>query len=104
MSRMQIGYKNKDPGTETDGIKIAVYTADCFEKEYERLIAKKYYNRNWTPLALELRAISIDEALKIFQDKRLELIQLQRNNKWIYKSQDETYPDLQEDLRRYWPA
>ena len=101
---MKIGYKHKDPGAEKDGIQIARLTAEFLEKEYSRVVDKKYYNRNWTPLALELRLATLDEIIRILSDKRLELQQLRRANSWIYKSQDETYPQLHEDLRRFYLA
>ena len=101
---MQIGYKNKDPGTEKDGKQIARLAAEFLEKEFNRVIERKYYNRIWTPLALELRLATLDEIIKIFSDKRLEFQQIRRANSWKYKSQDVTYPNLQEDLRRFYPS
>lgn len=97
-------YKNADPGAEKDAVQIAERTAALFEQEIDRVIDKTYANRNWSVISLELRHIAIDEIRKIFSDKMLELIQLERNSEYRYKAQDELYPNLKEDLRKFYPS
>ena len=97
-------YKNPDPGAEKDAVQIAERTHEYFEKEITRIIKNTYANRNWTPISLELRHVAIDEIRRIFSDKMLELIQLERSSEWRYKPQDETYPDLKQDLKNFYPG
>ena len=97
-------YTNKDPGAEKDAIQIAELTAAWFEKEIARVIKATYANRDWSPISMELRHAAIDEIRKIFSDKLLELKQTRRDNDWRYKAQDETYPNLKEDLKKMYPG
>lgn len=97
-------YKNPDPGAEKDAVDIANRAATLFEKDIDRLIKNDYYNRPWTPLSMELRHAAIDEIIRIFSDKMLKLRQLQRDNEWSYKPQSQTYPNLKEDLRKFYPG
>lgn len=93
-------YKNSDPGVEIDAQNTATKTAAYFEQEIKRLIDNKYYHKNWTVLSTELRLATIEELLRIFNVKLVEMRQLQRANDWKYRSQDETYPNLKEDLKK----
>ena len=97
-------YKNPDPGGEKDAVDIADRTAGYFEKEIARVIKSTYYNRHWTPISLELRHAAIDEIIRLFSDKMLVLRQLQRDNEWRYKPQYQTYPQLKEDLKKFFPS
>jgi hypothetical protein len=94
-------YKNKDPGAEKDAIQIANQTVAYFEKEIARVIQKTYSGRHWAVISLELRHAALDEIKNIFSDKMLELKQTRRDNEWRYKAQDETYPELKEDLKEW---
>lgn len=97
-------YKIKDPGAEKDAIQIAELTAAWFEKEMARVIKATYANKYWSPISMELRHASIDEIRKIFSDKMLVLRRLQKDNEWRYKPQYQTYPQLKEDLRKFYPG
>jgi hypothetical protein len=94
-------YKNKDPGAERDAIQIANLTAAWFEEEIKRLIDSKYYHKSWTVLSTELRLVAIEEILRIFNVKLVEIRHIQRSNNWKYKAQDDTYPELKEDLKKW---
>lgn len=97
-------YKNPDPGVEKDAIQISNQTAAYFEQEIARVIKNTYANRSWAPISLELRHAAIDEIIRIFSHKMLELKQTRRDNEWRYKAQDETYPQLKEDLKNFYPG
>ena len=97
-------YKNKDPGAEKDAIETASKTAAYFEQEIKRLIDNKYYRKYWTVLSTELRLAVIEELLRIFNVKLVEMRQVQRSNNWKYRPQDETYPNLKEDLKKIYPG
>jgi hypothetical protein len=97
-------YKNKDPGAEKDAIEIANKTTLYFEEEIKRLIDNRYYHKSWTVLSTELRLATIEEILRIFNVKLVEMRQVQRSNDWKYRSQDEIYPNLKEDLKKIFPG
>jgi hypothetical protein len=97
-------YKNKDILAEKNGTEIANKTAIFFEQEIARVIQKTYANRSWTPISMEIRHAAIDEIQKIFTDKMLELKQTERDNEWRYQAQDEIYPELKEDLKKFFPG
>lgn len=97
-------YKNPDPGAEKDASQIAERTAAYFEQEISRVIKATYANRSWTPISLELRHAAIDEIMRVFSHKMLELKQTRRDNEWRYKPQYQTYPELKEDLRKFYPS
>lgn len=96
-------YKNSDPGVEKDALETANKTSTYFEGEIKRLINNKYYHKNWTVLSTELRLATIEEILRIFNVKLVEMRQVQRSNDWKYRSQDDTYPKskLKEDLKNW---
>lgn len=92
-------YKNKDVFAEKDGKEIANKVSIFFEKEMAR-----YDRRSWTPIALELRDVAIDEILRIFSNERLVIKQERRNNEWREQAQDKIYPELKQDLVRFFPS
>jgi hypothetical protein len=94
-------YKNKDVFAEKDAIEIANKTALYFEEEIARVIQKTYADRHWTPISTELRHYALDKITKIFFGKISELEQFEENNKCRYKAQDEIYPELKEDLKKW---
>ena len=97
-------YKNPDPGAEKDAVQIAERTHEYFEKDLARVIKNDYYNKHWTPLSMELRHRAIDEIIRKYSHKMIELKQIRRNNEWRYKPQDQTYPQLKVDLRKFFPT
>jgi hypothetical protein len=99
-----MGYKNKDPGAEKDAIETASKTSIYIEQEIKRLVDNKYYRKSWTVLSTELRIATLEELLRIFNVKLVEMRQVQRSNDWKYRSQDETYPNLKEDLKKIFPG
>lgn len=96
-------YKNPDPGAEKDSLETANKTTTYFEDEIKRLINNRYYHKSWTVLSTELRLATIEEILRIFNVKLVEIRQVQRSNGWKYRSQDDTYPKskLKEDLKNW---
>jgi hypothetical protein len=93
-------YRNPDPGVEKDALETAAKTTAYFEQEIKRLIDNKYYRKSWTILSTELRLAVIEELLRIFNVKLVEMRQVQRSNDWKYRSQDETNPNLKDDLKK----
>src|SRR4030095_3065121 len=97
-------YKNKDVFAEKYALEIADRVDKFFEAQLERIIRQNHVGKHWSPIALELRHAAIDEIQKIFSDKMLELKQKRRDNEWRYKPQDVIYPELKEDLKKFFPG
>lgn len=97
-------YNNPDPGVGKNSLEIAAKTAAYFEQEIKRVIDNRYYHKSWTVLSTELRRATIDEIRKIFFAKLAEMKRVEKLNDWRYKSQDQTYPELKEDLRKIYPG
>lgn len=94
-------YKNSDPGVEKDSIQVGNKVATYFEIEIKRLIDNRYYHKDWTVLSIELRQAAIDEILRIFNVKLVQMKQAEASNNYKYRAQDETYPELKEDLKNW---
>jgi hypothetical protein len=77
----------------------------AFEKEMTAVIKRSYQNKSYSPISMELRAATISKILEIFQAKSIKQEQDQKDLDYRYQlPQDELYPELVEDLIRFFPA
>jgi ribosome-binding ATPase YchF (GTP1/OBG family) len=97
-------YKNPDQLNERMASSIAAVVDAVFEKEINGVIKRAHANRKHSVIAMELRAAAISKILETFEKKSIQQKEAEKELLYRYEPQYKSYPELKEDLRRFYPA
>jgi hypothetical protein len=98
------GYKNPDPLNQQIASSIAHKIVADFEREINAVIKRVYANKRYSVIAMELRSGAISKILETFETKLIEQKQTEHKLAYRYEPQYKLYPELKDDLRRFYPA